>query len=196
MLGCLLEPSNEHELKQFGVHLAKGLSGIQPMPLHSFNYASISSIALPPCRIETGRPLRSGTVVSAGMPRAWYTVAQISDVVANPQLRHRNQIIELDVPAVGKIPMHGLTIGLSGTPGSIRRPPPKIGEHTEEVLADWAGYGSDKIAAYPTDHPVRPEDLIATVYCALGIPDGALLYDSQKRPHRATEGEPLVELFG
>ena len=81
----------------------------------------------------------------AGVPCA--KVAQISDVVANPQLRHRNQIIELDVPAVGKIPMHGLTIGLSGTPGSIRRPPPKIGEHTEEVLADWAGYGSDKIAA-------------------------------------------------
>jgi hypothetical protein len=57
-------------------------------------------------------------------------------------------------------------------------------------------YGaSDKTAAYPTDHPVRPEDLIATVYCSLGIPDGALLYDSQNRPHRATEGEPLVELL-
>ena len=81
----------------------------------------------------------------AGVPCA--KVARISDVVANPQLRHRNQIVELDVPSVGKIPMHGLTIGLSGTPGSIRRPPPKIGEHTEEVLADWAGYGSDRIAA-------------------------------------------------
>ena len=58
-------------------------------------------------------------------------------------------------------------------------------------------YGaSDKQGAYPTDKPVRPEDLIATVYHALGIPDDALLYDSQHRPHRATEGEPLVELFG
>jgi uncharacterized protein (DUF1501 family) len=58
-------------------------------------------------------------------------------------------------------------------------------------------YGaSDKIAAYPTDHPVRPEDLIATIYCALGIPSEAMLYDQQNRPQRACEGEPLLELFG
>ena len=58
-------------------------------------------------------------------------------------------------------------------------------------------YGaSDKTAAYPTDRPVRPEDLIATVYSALGISPEALLYDPQNRPHRASEGEPLRELFG
>ena len=58
-------------------------------------------------------------------------------------------------------------------------------------------YGaSDKTAAYPTDRPVRPEDLIATVYSALGIPPEAMLYDQQNRPHRACEGEPLWELFG
>ena len=81
----------------------------------------------------------------AGVPCA--KVARISDVVANPQLRHRNQIIEVDVPKVGKIPMQGLTIKLSDTPTSIRRPPPRIGEHTDQVLADWAGYGTEKIAA-------------------------------------------------
>jgi crotonobetainyl-CoA:carnitine CoA-transferase CaiB-like acyl-CoA transferase len=42
--------------------------------------------------------------------------------------------------------MHGLTIGLSDTPGSIRRPPPKVGQHTDEVLADWAGYSAEHIA--------------------------------------------------
>jgi len=58
-------------------------------------------------------------------------------------------------------------------------------------------YGaSDKIAAYPTEHPVRPEDLIATVYHAMGIEPEALLYDQQHRPHRACEGEPVLELFG
>jgi len=58
-------------------------------------------------------------------------------------------------------------------------------------------YGaSDKTAAYPTDRPVRPEDLIATVYSALGIPPEAMLYDQQKRPYRACEGEPLLQLFG
>lgn len=80
----------------------------------------------------------------AGVPCA--KVARISDVVNNPQLRHRKQIVELDVPSVGKVPMHGLTIGLSDTPGSIRRPPPKVGQHTDEVLADWAGYSAEHIA--------------------------------------------------
>jgi Protein of unknown function (DUF1501) len=58
-------------------------------------------------------------------------------------------------------------------------------------------YGaSDKTAAYPTDRPVRPEDLIATVYHGLGIAPDAMLYDQQNRPHRACEGEPVLELFG
>jgi uncharacterized protein (DUF1501 family) len=58
-------------------------------------------------------------------------------------------------------------------------------------------YGaSDKSGGYPTDRPVRPEDLIATVYCSLGIAPDAMLYDQQNRPHRACEGEPLTELFG
>jgi hypothetical protein len=58
-------------------------------------------------------------------------------------------------------------------------------------------YGaSDKIAAYPTDKPVRPEDLIATVYHALGIQDGAVVRDQENRPHKVSDGEPLLELFG
>jgi CoA:oxalate CoA-transferase len=80
----------------------------------------------------------------AGVPCA--KVARISDVVNSPQLRHRKQIVELDVPSVGKVPMQGLTIGLSETPGSIRRPPPKVGQHSDEVLAEWAGYSVEHIA--------------------------------------------------
>jgi formyl-CoA transferase len=30
--------------------------------------------------------------------------------------------------------MPGIAIKLSATPGTIRRPPPKLGEHTDEVL--------------------------------------------------------------
>jgi len=46
-----------------------------------------------------------------------------------------------------------------------------------------------------TEHPVRPEDLIATVYHSLGISSEAMLYDQQHRPHRACEGEAVLELF-
>ena len=58
-------------------------------------------------------------------------------------------------------------------------------------------YGaSDAHAAYPAENPVRPEDLLATVYHALGIPPGSLIYDPQHRPHPVTTGEPVTALFG
>ncbi|MEX2112670.1 MAG: DUF1501 domain-containing protein, partial [Pirellulales bacterium] len=58
-------------------------------------------------------------------------------------------------------------------------------------------YGaSDAHAAYPKNNPVSPEDTIATIYHALGISPESLVHDSLGRPHRITEGRPLVELFG
>lgn len=54
-------------------------------------------------------------------------------------------------------------------------------------------YGaSDKIAAYPTDNPVRPEHVAATVYEALGIYDDLWAYDAQQRPyHLLEDGHPM-----
>jgi hypothetical protein len=58
-------------------------------------------------------------------------------------------------------------------------------------------YGaSDRIGAYPSQNPVGPEDLAATVYHALGVPRGAFR-DSQGRPHFLLEkGDALRSLFG
>lgn len=54
-------------------------------------------------------------------------------------------------------------------------------------------YGSsDKIAAYPKEHPVRPEDIAATVYVALGIYEDLWARDAFGRPyHLLEEGRPL-----
>jgi crotonobetainyl-CoA:carnitine CoA-transferase CaiB-like acyl-CoA transferase len=71
----------------------------------------------------------------AGIPNA--KVAKLDDVVANPQLRHRKQIIEMDHPVAGKIPMQGFTVGLSETPMCLRHPSPVLGQHTAEVLSQW-----------------------------------------------------------
>jgi len=64
-------------------------------------------------------------------------VATIKDVVANPQFRHRNQIIEIDHPKAGRIPMQGIMVKLSDTPGDIRHASPTLGQHTAEILRDW-----------------------------------------------------------
>ena len=58
-------------------------------------------------------------------------------------------------------------------------------------------YGAtDKNAAYVKDNPVSPEDLLATIYHALGVPPDGELRDRENRPWRVCEGQPVAALFG
>lgn len=69
----------------------------------------------------------------------------------------------------------------------------------------WAGGGvpggqvlgaSDKLGAEPTELPVSPADVVASVYAALGIDPGQEILDGLGRPLRLTPGRPIVGLFG
>ncbi|TCL06790.1 CaiB/BaiF CoA transferase family protein [Sodalis ligni] len=73
----------------------------------------------------------------AGVPCA--KVATIDEVLENPQLKARNQLVDIEHPAAGTYTTHGVTVSLSDTPGTIRRPPPLVGQHTDEILAEWCG---------------------------------------------------------
>ena len=44
--------------------------------------------------------------------------------------------MEIDHPVEGKVPNIGFAVKLSGTPQQVRRHPPLLGEHNEEVLAE------------------------------------------------------------
>lgn len=72
----------------------------------------------------------------------------------------------------------------------------------QSVLLAGAGVGggiclgkSDALGAYPSDRPVTPEELAATIYHALGIPATATWEDAETRPHAIYYGEPIRELF-
>jgi uncharacterized protein (DUF1501 family) len=59
-----------------------------------------------------------------------------------------------------------------------------------------AVYGaSDEQAAYPTENPVTPGDVAATIYTALGLSPDLQVYDHQNRPHFIAEGQPIQALF-
>jgi CoA:oxalate CoA-transferase len=50
------------------------------------------------------------------------------------QVRHRNTFGTVTVEGVGAIPLFNMTAKFEKTPGTVTSPPPKLGEHTVEVL--------------------------------------------------------------
>ena len=47
---------------------------------------------------------------------------------------------------MGSLPMHHVVPRLSGTPGTIRSPAPRLGEHTDALLRE-IGYDETRIGA-------------------------------------------------
>jgi hypothetical protein len=57
-------------------------------------------------------------------------------------------------------------------------------------------YGAtDKLAESVKDNPVSPEDLLATIYYALGIAPDREIHDRDDRPTRLCDGRPVFALF-
>ncbi|MCS7015762.1 MAG: DUF1501 domain-containing protein [Gemmatales bacterium] len=54
---------------------------------------------------------------------------------------------------------------------------------------------SDKLAAWPTERPITPADLVASMYYALGVPLDSHLYDRLGRQLLLTHGRVVQELF-
>jgi crotonobetainyl-CoA:carnitine CoA-transferase CaiB-like acyl-CoA transferase len=80
----------------------------------------------------------------AGVPCG--RVMTLADVFADPQVLAQQMVIEADHPGHGPVRMTGFPVKLSATPARLRHPAPKLGEHTDEILAA-AGYDEDRIAA-------------------------------------------------
>jgi crotonobetainyl-CoA:carnitine CoA-transferase CaiB-like acyl-CoA transferase len=78
----------------------------------------------------------------AGIPCS--PILNVDQALDHPQIQHRQMIIEQEHPTAGTIHSVGNPILFSQTQVSYRRPPPRLGEHTDEVL-QWLDYGSDEI---------------------------------------------------
>ena len=73
-------------------------------------------------------------------------IQTIDQVFAAPQVRHREMLVEVEHPTAGTLRMAGIPVKFSGTPATVRLPPPLLGEHTEEVLSSWLGINNKEIA--------------------------------------------------
>ena len=63
-------------------------------------------------------------------------VYDVEEMVRDPQVNHREMIVEVEHPKHGKIKEFGVAIKLSDTPGTVRHAAPASGEHTEAVLRE------------------------------------------------------------
>ena len=72
-------------------------------------------------------------------------VNTIDQLLTDPQVKAREMIKFMNYPELGKIPVPGIPIKLSLTPGSINTPSPKLGEHNEEVYGGLLGFSPEKL---------------------------------------------------
>jgi len=72
-------------------------------------------------------------------------VNTIAQALADPAVRHLGMVQEVDHPTLGPVPLLGVPFTLAGSPPAIRRPPPRLGEHTEEILRDVLGLAPTEV---------------------------------------------------
>ena len=69
---------------------------------------------------------------AAGIPAG--PVLHYDEVFTDPHILAREMIARTEHPVTGTFHTLGVTVKLSDTPGAVRLPAPRLGEHTEEVL--------------------------------------------------------------
>jgi crotonobetainyl-CoA:carnitine CoA-transferase CaiB-like acyl-CoA transferase len=83
-------------------------------------------------------------LTAAGVPCG--SVRDFAEVFGDPQLAAREMIAELEHAAAGPLKLLGIPVKLSDTPGAVRTPPPRLGEHTDAVLRHDLGLDAGAIA--------------------------------------------------
>lgn len=71
---------------------------------------------------------------SAGVPCA--PVQELTDLMADPAMLSTGVLADIDHPVAGRIRTLGTAIRFSETPARITSPAPRLGEHTQQVLAE------------------------------------------------------------
>jgi crotonobetainyl-CoA:carnitine CoA-transferase CaiB-like acyl-CoA transferase len=79
----------------------------------------------------------------AGIPAG--PVRNLQEVLTDEQLLTREMVHVLQHSSAGPVQVLGVPVKLSETPGAVRRPPPALGEHTEEILTGDLGLVASQI---------------------------------------------------
>ena len=90
---------------------------------------------------EVEDALASGTtaqwvdrMLAVGVPAG--PIQNLAQVFADPHTRARQMVEEVDHPVAGRVRTLGFPLKMSDTPLRVRRAPPLLGEHTDEILRE------------------------------------------------------------
>lgn len=73
-------------------------------------------------------------------------ILDIADIVEHPYVIGREVLVAYPDDEIGSLPMHHVSPRLGETPGAIHSPAPRLGAHTDEILATL-GLGEGKVEA-------------------------------------------------
>jgi len=73
-------------------------------------------------------------------------VNTIDKLENDPQVAARDMILNVDYPGLGNLPLPGIPLKLSLTPGSISSRAPKIGEHNKEIYCGLLGFSQKELS--------------------------------------------------
>ena len=83
-------------------------------------------------------------LIQTGLPCG--RINSIPDVFAHPQAQAREMTLESEHASAGTVRLTGFPYKFSQTPAKIHRPPPLLGEHTEEVLTELLKYSAEDVS--------------------------------------------------
>jgi len=82
-------------------------------------------------------------------------INDLADVFADPQVLQRGMRVPVAHPLSDQLELVASPLKLSATPVTLRRPPPLLGQHTNEVLAE-AGFGAEELAQLRAQGVIGP----------------------------------------
>jgi crotonobetainyl-CoA:carnitine CoA-transferase CaiB-like acyl-CoA transferase len=85
------------------------------------------------------------TFEAAGMPAG--PVLSIGEMLADPQTRARDMVVETDHPVLGRVSTLGAPVKFSDTPAGVSRAAPMLGQHTRAVLGE-IGFSAAEIESF------------------------------------------------
>jgi len=107
------------------------------------NYEALRAVLAPILRSRTLGEWMTA-LGEAGIPCG--RVRTVAEALENPQVEARGLLLDVDHPRAGRGRYVGSPIGLDGAGRGSRRPPPLLGQHTDEVLSQWLGLAAAEVA--------------------------------------------------